>query len=98
MAQPWLHCGCSEALHQKLRAEPSSPRWRIDPAETLKLCAVVIALHPLERMHKSIQIRPRQLTVLLPLHGAGVGSQRWRSQSDQAKLGLIAGEKYSENL
>jgi hypothetical protein len=38
----------------------------------------VIALHLLKRMHKSIQISPRQLTVLLPLHGAGVGSQRWR--------------------
>ena len=67
-------------------------------AETLQLSTVVIALHLLKRMHKSIQISPRQLTVLLPLHGAGVGSQRLGAQSDQAKLGLIAGEKYSENL
>jgi hypothetical protein len=37
----------------------------------------VIALHLLKRMHKSIQISLRQLAVLLPLHGAGVGSQRW---------------------
>ena len=50
----------------------------MDLAETLQLSAVVIALHLLKRMHKSIQISARQLTVLLPLHGAGVGSQRWR--------------------
>ena len=56
----------------------SSRSGRIDLAETLQLSAVVIALHLLKRMHKSIQISPGQLTVLLPLHGAGVGSQRWR--------------------
>ena len=58
----------------------------------------MVAFDLLKRMHKSIEISARQLTVLLPLHGAGVGSQRWRLQSDQTKLGLIAGEKYSENL
>ena len=61
-----------------LQAEASSRSGRIDLAETLQLSAVVIALHLLKRMHKSIQISSRQLTVLLPLHGAGVGSQRWR--------------------
>ena len=61
-----------------LQAEASSRSGRIDLAETLQLSAVVIALHLLKRMHKSIQISARQLTVLLPLHGAGVGSQRWR--------------------
>ena len=80
-----------------LQAEASSRSGRIDLTETLQLSAVVIALHLLKRMHKSIQISPRQLTVLLPLHGAGVGSQRWRC-ADKSKLGLIAGEKYSENL
>ena len=85
-------------MPRTLQAEASSRSGRIDLAETLQLSAVVIALHLLKRMHKSIQISPRQLTVLLPLHGAGVGSQRCRAQSNQAKLGLIAGEKYSENL
>ena len=61
-----------------LQAEASSRSGRIDLAETLQLSTVVIALHLLKRMHKGIQISPRQLTVLLPLHGAGVGSQRWR--------------------
>ena len=61
-----------------LQAEASSRSGRIDLAETLQLSTVVIALHLLKRMHKSIQIGLRQLTVLLPLHGAGVGSQRWR--------------------
>ena len=60
-----------------LQAEALSRSGRIDLAETLQLSTVVIALHLLKRMHKSIQISPRQLTVLLPLHGAGVGSQRW---------------------
>ena len=50
----------------------------VDLAETLQLSAVVIALHLLKRMHKSSEISLRQLTVLLPLHGAGVGSQLWR--------------------
>ena len=83
-------------MPRTLQAEASSRSGRIDLAETLQLSAVVIALHLLKRMHKSIQISPRQLAVLLPLHGAGVGSQS--AQSDQAMLGLIAGEKYSENL
>ena len=61
-----------------LQAEASSRSGRIDLAETLQFSAVVIALHLLKRMHKSIEICLRQLTVLLPLHGAGVGSQRWR--------------------
>ena len=59
-----------------LQAEASSRSGRIDLAETLQLSTVVIALHLLKRMHKSIQIRPGKLTVLLPFHGAGVGSQR----------------------
>ena len=78
MAQPWLHCGCSGAVRRTLQAEASSSSGGIDLAETLQLSAVVIALHLLKRMNKSIQISPRQLTVLLPSHGAGVGSQRWR--------------------
>ena len=49
----------------------------MDLAETLQLSAVVIALHLLKGMHKIIKISPRQLTVLSPLHGAGIGSQRW---------------------
>ena len=61
-----------------LQAEASSRSGRIDLAETLQFNAVVIALHLLKRMHKSIQIGLRKLTVLLPLHGAGIGSQRWR--------------------
>ena len=78
MAQPWLHYGCSEAVPLKLQAKVSARSGRFDLAETLELSAVVIALHLLKRMHKSIEICLRQLTVLLPLHGAGVGSQRWR--------------------
>ena len=85
-------------MPRKLQAEGSSRSGRIDLAETLQFSTVVIALHLLKRMHKSIQISPRQLTVLLPLHGAGVGSQRLGTQSAEARLGLIAGEKYSENL
>ena len=85
-------------MPRTLQAEASSRSGRVDLAETLQLSTVVIALHLLKRMHKSIQISLRQLAVLLPLHGAGVGSQRWRCAYDQAKLGLIAGEKYSENL
>ena len=85
-------------MPRTLQAEASSRSGRIDLAETLQLSAVVIALHLLKRMHKSIQISPRQLTVLLPLHGAGVGANAGGAQSDQVKLGLIAGEKYSENL
>ena len=81
-----------------LQAEASSRSGRIDLAETLQLSTVVIALHLLKRMHKSIQISPRQLTVLLPLHGAGVGSQRWSCAINLNRLGLIAGDKYLENL
>ena len=77
-AQPWLHCGFSGVVPRMLQAEASSRSGRFDLAETLQLSAVVIALHLLKRMHKSIQISLRQLSVLLPLHGAGVGSQRWR--------------------
>ena len=61
-----------------LQAEASSRSGRVDLAETLQLSAVVITLHLLKRMHKSIQISLRQLAVLLPLHGAGVWSQRLR--------------------
>ena len=61
-----------------LQAEASSRSGRIDLAETLQFSTVVVALHLLKRMHKSIQISPRKLTVLLTLHGAGVGSQHWR--------------------
>ena len=63
-------------MPQKPLAEFSSPRGRIDLAETLQLSAVVVAFDSLKRMDKSIQVRPSQLTVLLPFHGAGVGSQR----------------------
>ena len=78
MAQPWLHYECSEAVPLKLQSEVSGRSGRFDLAETLKLSAVVIALHLLQRMHKSTKISLSQFTVLLPLHGAGVGSQRWR--------------------
>ena len=77
MAQPWLHYECSKAVTLKLQYEVSGHSRRFDPAETLKLSTVVIALHLLQRMHKSIQISLSKLTVLLPLHGAGIGSQRW---------------------
>ena len=56
----------------------SSPHGRIDLAETLQLSSVEIAFDPLQRMDESIQISLGKLTVLLPLHGAGVGSQLWR--------------------
>jgi len=78
MAQPWLHYGCSKAVPLKLQFEVSGHSRRFDLAETLQLSADVIALHLLQRMHKSIQISLSQLTVLLPLHGAGIGSQRWK--------------------
>ena len=67
-------------MPRTLQAEASSRSGRVDLAETLQFSAVVIALHLLKRMHKSIQISLRQLAVLLPLHGAGVGSQRWRCE------------------
>ena len=78
MAQPWLHYGCSKAVPLKLQYEVSGHSRRFDPAETLQLSTVVIALHLLQGINKSIEISLSQLTVLLPLHGAGVGSQRWR--------------------
>ena len=81
MAQPWLHYGCSGAVPRTLQAEASSRSGRIDVAKTLQLSAVVIALHLLKRMHKSIKISPCQLTVLLPMHGAGIGSQRWKCKN-----------------
>ena len=81
-----------------LQAEASSRSGRIDLAETLQLSTVAIALHALKRIHKSIQISPSQLAVLLPFHGAGVGSQRWVTVSDRTKLRLIPEEKYSEIL
>ena len=77
-------------MPQSYDPEVSSPHGRIDLAETLQLCAVVVAFHPLKRMHKSIQISLSQLTVLLPCHGAGVGCQRWRCEiySDQVRPDL----------
>ena len=75
MALPWLHYGCSEGVSQNVQAEASGRSGRIDLAETLQLSTVAITLHALKRIHKSIQISPSQLTVLLPFHGAGVGSQ-----------------------
>ena len=48
-------------------------------AETLKLSRVVVALHTLECAHESVKISPSKLTVLLPCHGAGIWSQRWKS-------------------
>ena len=65
-------------MPRTLQAEALSLSGRADLAETLQFSAVVIALHLLKRMHKTIQISLRQLAVLLPMHGAGVGSQRWR--------------------
>ena len=84
-------------MPRTLQAEASSRSGRIDLAETLQFSAVVIALHLLKRMHKSIQIGLRQLTVLLPCMERGSGANAGGAQSDQAKLGLITGEKYSEN-
>ena len=80
MAQPWLHYGCSEEVPRRLQAEASSRGGRINLAETLQLSSVEIAFDPLQRMDESIQISLGKLTVLLPLHGAGVGSQRWRCE------------------
>ena len=75
MAQRWLHYACSEGVLLNLQLEDSGRSRRIDLAETLQLSTVAIALNALKRIHKSIQISPSQLTVLLPFHGAGVGSQ-----------------------
>ena len=79
MALPWPHYGCLEGGLRNVRAEASGRSWGIDLAETLQLSTVAIALHALKRIHKSIKISPSQLAVLLPFHGAGVGSQRWVS-------------------
>ena len=98
MAQPWLHSGCSEGVPQNHQAEASGRSRRIDLAETLELSGVVVTLHALKGVHKSIEISSSQLTVLLPCHGAGVGSQRRMSKTDLDNLGLISGKKYSEIL
>ena len=76
MAQPWLHCGCSEAVPLKLQSEVSGRGRRVDLAETLQLSPVVVALHALKCIHLGIEIGWSQLTILLPSHGPGVGSQR----------------------
>ena len=65
-------------MPRTLQTEASSRSGSTDLAETLQLSTIVVAFDLLKRMHKSIEISARQLTVLLPLHGAGVGSQRWR--------------------
>ena len=57
----------------KLQAEVLGRSGRFDLAEKLELSAVVNALHLLQRMCKSIQISLSQLTVPLPLNGAGIG-------------------------
>ena len=75
MAQRWLPYGCSEGVTQNRQVEDLGRSGRIDLAETLQLSTVAIALNALKRIHKSIEISPSQLTVLLPFHGAGVGSQ-----------------------
>ena len=66
-------------------------------AETLQLSAVVVAFDLLKRMDKSIKVRASQLTVLLPFHGAGVGSQRWYSKFGY-KLRPIPRKEYPESL
>ena len=76
MAQPWLLYGCSEAVPRSDQAEVSGRSGRIDLAETLKLFPVLVALHALQCIHQGIEISLGKLTVLLPCHGAGVGSQR----------------------
>ena len=80
MAQRWLHYGCSKGVPQNLQVEASGCSGRINLAETLQLSDVVIALHALKGIQKSIEILPSQLTILLPFHGAGVGSQRRKSK------------------
>ena len=52
-----------------LQTEVSSRRsGRLDLSETLQLSTVVVTFDPLQRMHESIEISLRQLTVLLPCH------------------------------
>ena len=75
-AQPWLLYGCSEAVPRSDQAEVSGRGRRVDLAETLQLSPVVVALHALKCIHQGIEIGSSQLTILLPSHGAGVGSQR----------------------
>ena len=76
MAQRWLHCGCSEAVPLKLQSEVSGRGRRVDLSETPQLGSVVVALHTLQCIHQGVEISSSQLTILLPSHGAGVGSQR----------------------
>ena len=80
MALRWQHCGCLEGPARLREAEASGSSRVVDLAETLELSTVVVALHALKCIHKSIQISLSELTVLLPFHGAGVGSQRWVSR------------------
>ena len=61
-------------MPRTLQAEASSRSGSTDLAETLQLSTIVVAFDLLKRMHKSIEISARQLTVLLPLHGAGAVS------------------------
>ena len=81
MAQLWLHYGCSKGVPQNLQAEASGCSGRINLAKTLlQLGNVLIALHVLEGIQKSIEVSPSHLTVLLPFHGEGIGSQYWKSR------------------
>ena len=80
----------------KLQSEVSGCGRRVDLAETLQLSPVVVALHALKCIHQGIEISPGKLTVLLPLHGAGVWSQRRKSKIVIDKLRVISGKKYSE--
>ena len=64
-----------------LQAEASSRSGRLDLAETLQLGTVVVALDALKCIHQGIEIGSSQLTILLPSHGAGVGSQRRMSEN-----------------
>ena len=79
--QRWLHCGFSEDSSPLNWADylGGSSRW-INLAQSLELGRVVVALHARQCIYKSIQISPSQLTILLPFHGAGVGSQRRKSK------------------
>ena len=65
----------------KLQSEVSGRGRRVDLAETLQLSPVVVALHALKCIHQGIEISPGKLTILLPSHGAGVGSQGRMSEN-----------------
>ena len=67
-------------------------------AETLQLSAVVVAFDSLKRMDKSIKVRASKLTVLLPFHGAGIGSHARNPNLVVNKLRLIPRKQYSESL